>query len=220
MEMYFVNMEKGWVRVQSRARVPNRYGEFCLYLYRNSLDDKEHLAFVMGEVAGGEEILLRVHSECFTGDVLGSTRCDCGEQLDRSIEKIAATGRGVLIYMRQEGRGIGLEEKLKAYVLQDQGYDTVDANVMLGHQVDARDYSVAALILRDLSVKSVRLLTNNPAKIEQLSSLGVEIVGREEILPQNVGDDNRAYLRTKVTRMRHMIPKKELNHDAHIVHPA
>lgn len=189
----------------SCARVPNRYGEFELCLYSNTIDDKEHLAFVMGDVEGQEDVLVRVHSECFTGDVLGSQRCDCGEQLDRSMELIGDVGLGVIVYMRQEGRGIGLADKLRAYVLQDQGHDTVDANLLLGHQADARDYTVAALILQDLGVASVQLLTNNPAKIDDLTRLGVTVRGRVPVEPRIVNANNRGYLLTKVQRMNHLM---------------
>jgi GTP cyclohydrolase II len=189
----------------SCARVPNRYGEFELCLYSNTIDDKEHLAFVMGDVAGQDDVLVRVHSECFTGDVLGSQRCDCGEQLDRSMEMIGEVGLGVIVYMRQEGRGIGLADKLRAYVLQDQGHDTVDANLLLGHQADARDYTVAALILEDLGVSSVQLLTNNPSKIDELTRLGIVVSGRVPVEPRIVNANNREYLLTKIQRMNHLM---------------
>jgi len=179
-------------------------GEFQLYLYHTSLDDKEHLALVLGEVDGHSNVLVRVHSECFTGDVLGSRRCDCGEQLHDAMQQIAVAGQGVLIYLRQEGRGIGLLDKLRAYNLQDEGYDTVDANLLLGHQADERDYTVAARILEDLRVQSVRLLTNNPSKIEHLVQLGVQV---EERLPleSQVHAENASYLLTKVQRMDHLL---------------
>lgn len=193
------------VELLSSARIPNIYGTFILHAYSNSIDEKEHLAFVHGDVENRESVPVRVHSECFTGDVLGSQRCDCGEQLDRSMELITQAGFGVVVYMRQEGRGIGLAEKLKAYVLQDQGYDTVDANVMLGHQPDARDYTIAALILESLGVRSVRLMTNNPAKIEELTRLGIAVVDRIPLLPQRVNENNRGYLKTKVLRMNHLM---------------
>jgi 3,4-dihydroxy 2-butanone 4-phosphate synthase/GTP cyclohydrolase II len=185
------------------ARIPTADGAFCLHHFRGTWDDKNHLALVIGD-AQGEDLLVRIHSECFTGDVLGSQRCDCGEQLTRAIQAIAAEGRGALIYLRQEGRGIGLEEKLRAYNLQDQGYDTVDANLLLGHQADERDYTAAALILQELDVRSVRLLTNNPAKIEGLAAQGIAV--RERIplqMPSN--PESHAYLETKVARMRHII---------------
>lgn len=198
-------MKIGTVIRESCARIPTAYGEFQLCLYRNSIDDKEHLALLMGNVADQEGVLVRVHSECFTGDVLGSQRCDCGEQLERSMEIIGEQGSGVIVYMRQEGRGIGLSEKLKAYNLQDAGHDTVDANLILGHSADARDYSVAALILEELGVRSVRLLTNNPAKIEELQRLGIAVSGRIPLQPQIVNENNRFYLATKVKRMDHLM---------------
>jgi 3,4-dihydroxy 2-butanone 4-phosphate synthase/GTP cyclohydrolase II len=158
----------------------------------------------MGQVKNQEKVLVRVHSECFTGDVLGSQRCDCGEQLHQALRRIAKEGQGVIIYLRQEGRGIGLEQKLKAYNLQDQGYDTVDANLLLGHQADEREYSAAAAILSDLGVHSIRLMTNNPAKIDQLEQLGLHIEERLA-LSSTVTEDNAAYLATKIQRMRHLL---------------
>jgi 3,4-dihydroxy 2-butanone 4-phosphate synthase/GTP cyclohydrolase II len=149
-------------------------------------------------------VLVRVHSECFTGDVLGSQRCDCGEQLYKALDMIAKEGAGVLIYMRQEGRGIGLREKLRAYNLQDEGYDTVDANLILGHQADSRDYSIAAAILQDLKIKSIRLITNNPDKIEDLEQHGILINNRVEI-PPTLLPANEKYLRTKAVRMHHLL---------------
>ena len=193
----------------SCARIPNVYGEFQLCLYTNSEDTKEHLALYMGDLDGAEDVLVRVHSECFTGDVLGSQRCDCGEQLDRSMQLIAEAGRGAVIYMRQEGRGIGLGEKLRAYVLQDMGHDTVDANLMLGHQADARDYTIAALIIRDLGIQSVSLMTNNPAKIDDLTSLGIRVSNRVPLEPQTVTANNRKYLFTKMRRMKHILDLEE-----------
>jgi GTP cyclohydrolase II len=186
------------------ARIPTPAGEFQLCYYGNSQDNKEHLALVMGDVLQRPDVLVRIHSECFTGDVLGSLRCDCGPQLYRAMELIAAEGRGIIIYLRQEGRGIGLLDKLRAYNLQDEGYDTVDANLMLGHQADERDYTIAALMLRDLGVASLRLMTNNPSKIEGLRALGLNVSAR---MPLQTGfnQENAAYLQTKVARMRHLL---------------
>jgi GTP cyclohydrolase II len=197
-------MEPIQVERKVTARIPTEWGEFQLLLYTNSQDDKEHLALVFGEVTGRSNVLARVHSECFTGDVLGSQRCDCGEQLHCSMQKIGEHGRGVLIYLRQEGRGIGLLDKLRAYNLQDQGYDTVEANLLLGHQADERDYSIAACILQDLQVRSVHLLTNNPTKILHLKQLGVAVSERVP-LEGTVNAENANYLRTKAQRMHHLL---------------
>lgn len=186
------------------ARIPTPYGAFQLYHYQSARDGKEHLALVMGDVTGGNGALARVHSECMTGDTFGSLRCDCGEQLHMAMQRIAEAGCGLIIYLRQEGRGIGLAQKLRAYNLQDAGYDTVDANLMLGHQADEREYWAAADILRDLGVQGVRLLTNNPAKIEELRRYGVDVIERVPLQP-SVHSDNAAYLQTKVTRMRHLL---------------
>jgi 3,4-dihydroxy 2-butanone 4-phosphate synthase/GTP cyclohydrolase II len=186
------------------ARIPAFEGEFQLCLYHNNQDDKEHLALLTGEVWGRRDLLVRVHSECFTGDVLGSQRCDCGEQLHRAMTLIAEAGCGMVIYLRQEGRGIGLLNKLRAYNLQDEGYDTVDANLILGHQADERDYTVAARILKDWDVASIRLITNNPNKIESLRALGVAVSDRVP-LEASVTPDNAHYLRTKVEKMRHLL---------------
>ncbi len=186
------------------ARIPVAEAEYQLYLYANNRDKKEHLAFVTGEVSGQGKILVRVHSECFTGDVLGSRRCDCGEQLQRSIQMIGRQGAGILIYLRQEGRGIGLLDKLRAYNLQDQGYDTIDANLALGHQADERDYTIAALILQDLGVRSIRLLTNNPTKIQRLTELGIHVAERVP-LEAAVCSENARYLFTKANRMNHLL---------------
>ena len=186
------------------TRIPTREGEFTLSLYQNSVDEKDHLALIYGDIQGADEVLVRIHSECFTGDVLGSLRCDCGAQLDAALQEIANEGRGVLLYLRQEGRGIGLLDKLRAYDLQDEGYDTVEANRMLGHEADERDYSIGALILQDLNISSVRLLTNNPEKIESLEQHGVSVQERVPLGP-HVNKHNAEYLRTKVNRMRHML---------------
>lgn len=197
-------MSKVTVKRMVSTRIPTEEGEFQLILYDNNQDDKEHLALVMGKVEGKENVLVRLHSECFTGDVLGSRRCDCGEQLHRAMEMIAEDGAGVVVYLRQEGRGIGLLDKLRAYNLQDAGFDTVDANIILGHQADERDYTIAARILEDLGVKSVSLMTNNPAKIEHLRELGIRVQERVKIEAE-VYKDNFNYLLTKVQRMNHLL---------------
>lgn len=197
-------MHADLVRRTTTARIPTVEGTFQLSHYVDTRDGKEHLALVMGTVEHQQSVLVRVHSECFTGDVLGSQRCDCGEQLHQAMRLISQEGQGIILYLRQEGRGIGLEHKLKAYNLQDQGYDTVDANLMLGHQADEREYSAAAAMLNDLRVLSIRLMTNNPAKIDHLENLGVTI---DERLPMSstVTQDNAAYLATKIQRMRHLL---------------
>ncbi|MGZ4958218.1 MAG: GTP cyclohydrolase II [Methylomonas sp.] len=197
-------MTKPSVLCITSARIPTEYGDFRLNYYSNTQDKKEHLAFCMGDVAEADHVLVRIHSECFTGDVLGSRRCDCGEQLDRSLQLIASQGAGVLVYLRQEGRGIGLLQKLRAYNLQDQGYDTVDVNLLLGHGADERDYSLAARILEDLGVKSVLLMTNNPLKIGALQAEGITINTRIP-LEAAVNPDNKAYLLTKAHRMDHLL---------------
>ncbi len=192
------------VERKTSARIPTEVGEFQLYYYQNNLDEKEHLALVLGNIAAQDPVLVRIHSECFTGDVLGSLRCDCGPQLNQAMEKIAEARTGVIVYLRQEGRGIGLLDKLRAYNLQDEGYDTVDANLMLGHQADGRDYTVATRILRDLGIQAVRLLTNNPGKIEGLEQSGIPVVERIP-MPPALNVENAAYLATKVERMRHLL---------------
>jgi GTP cyclohydrolase II len=186
------------------ARVPTEFGEFDLYLYTNNQDEKEHLALVKGDVSGQSDVPVRIHSECFTGDVMGSRRCDCGEQLHRAMSIISEVGRGVVVYLRQEGRGIGLLEKLRAYNLQDEGYDTVEANLLLGHQADERDYTVAARILEDLDVHSILLLTNNPTKIEALKDLGIHITARVPV-QSTIHADNVVYMKTKARRMHHLL---------------
>jgi 3,4-dihydroxy 2-butanone 4-phosphate synthase/GTP cyclohydrolase II len=190
----------------ARSRLPTEYGEFEAFGYRDSLDGTEHVALVVGEIGDGEDVLVRVHSECLTGDVLGSTRCDCGPQLHASLERISREGRGVVLYVRgHEGRGIGLLHKLQAYELQDGGSDTVDANLELGLPADARDYGTGAQILADLGVRTMRLLTNNPTKRAGLEGYGLRVVGREP-LPVRVTEDNIQYLRTKRDRMGHDLP--------------
>ena len=193
-----------------QTRIPTKHGEFTLHYYRNNQDDKEHMAFVKGDVADKDNVPVRIHSECFTGDVLGSRRCDCGEQLDMALDLINQKGFGVLLYLRQEGRGIGLFEKLKAYNLQDQGLDTVDANLELGHLADERRYDIAALILNSLKVHSVALITNNPQKIDALTALGITVTERIAI-QTHTNTDNIDYLKTKAERMHHMLSVED-NH--------
>jgi 3,4-dihydroxy 2-butanone 4-phosphate synthase/GTP cyclohydrolase II len=193
------------------ARIPTRYGEFAGIGYRSLVDDRQHMALVMGDIGDGEGVLTRVHSECLTGDVFGSLRCDCGEQLDYALEMVAKEGRGVVLYIRgHEGRGIGLLHKLAAYRLQDEGFDTVDANVNLGLPVDNRDYGVGSQILYDIGVRSMRLLTNNPVKRAAIEGYGLSIQERIPIsVPAN--DENRGYLQAKATRLGHEI---DLDHSA------
>ena len=198
------SMSTPTIKKTACARIPTPEGTFELCVFESDADRKEHLALVMGNVSHRENVLVRVHSECFTGDVLGSQRCDCGEQLQQSMQLIAEQGRGVVIYLRQEGRGIGLAEKLRAYNLQDQGYDTVEANLALGHQADEREYSAAAHILQDLAVASIRLLTNNPQKITALRNFGVPVVERVSLEP-TITPNNADYLLTKVQRMDHLL---------------
>jgi len=189
--------------------LPTRHGDFTAFGYRITVDDSEHIALVYGdpaELKNGEPVLTRVHSECLTGDVFGSSRCDCGPQLDEALERIAAEGRGIVIYLRgHEGRGIGLLAKLRAYQLQDAGRDTVDANLDLGLPADARHYGAATQVLRDLGVTSVRLLTNNPDKTTSLESYGVPVTERISLTPRP-NDHNLAYLLTKRDRMGHDLP--------------
>lgn len=189
---------------EGEASLPTKYGEFKLVGYREKLTGKEHVALVKGNVENGEPVLIRVHSECLTGDVLGSLRCDCGDQLAAALTAINEEGRGILLYMRQEGRGIGLLNKIKAYELQDRGMDTVEANIALGFAPDLRDYGVGAQILEDLGVKEVKLMTNNPKKISGISGYGIEIVERVPI-QMNHNERNEFYLRTKKEKMEHML---------------
>lgn len=194
-------------RLVSREQVvqlPTEWGDFQLYLYRSRIDGHEHLALVMGDVGDGDPVLVRVHSECLTGDVFGSKRCDCGWQLDSAMQRIAAEGRGVLLYMRQEGRGIGLTAKIHAYKLQEQGLDTVEANLKLGFPMDLRDYGIGAQMLHDLGVRKLRLMTNNPRKIVGLEGHSLEIVEQVPIQP-SPNPHNRRYLDTKRIKMGHTL---------------
>ncbi|MBG0566240.1 bifunctional 3,4-dihydroxy-2-butanone-4-phosphate synthase/GTP cyclohydrolase II [Actinoplanes aureus] len=201
-----------YLREQNRSQVervvetllPSEHGVFTAVGYRTEADNGEHVALVFGDLGDGEDVLVRVHSECLTGDVFGSKRCDCGPQLDAALERVAEAGRGVVLYMRgHEGRGIGLLHKLQAYQLQDRGLDTVDANLELGLPADARDYGTGAQILYDLGVRSMRLLTNNPAKRAGLEGYGLRVTGRES-LPVRLHPENVRYLRTKRDRMGHL----------------
>jgi 3,4-dihydroxy 2-butanone 4-phosphate synthase/GTP cyclohydrolase II len=186
------------------VQMPTEHGDFDLYLYRSTLDGQHHLALVRGDVAGKHGVLVRVHSECLTGDVFGSRRCDCGPQLHQAMRQVAEAGAGVVLYMRQEGRGIGLPAKLQAYKLQEQGYDTVEANLRLGYKMDLREYGLGAQILADLGLRDIRLLTNNPKKIVGLEGYGLRIIEQVPIrVPPN--PHNRRYLKTKREKMGHLL---------------
>src|SRR5579871_4571321 len=192
------------VRRVSEARIPTEDGSFTAHVYESTLDGEQHLALVMGDVDGVPDVLVRVHSECLTGDVFGSLRCDCGDQLERAMSQIAQEGRGVVLYLSQEGRGIGLLNKLRAYELQEKGLDTVDANLALGLPIDSRDYGVGYQILADLGLSSIRILTNNPRKIEGLEGFGLTVT---EQVPIEAEPNffNADYLRTKRERLGHSI---------------
>jgi GTP cyclohydrolase II len=192
----------------AEAKLPTPYGEFHVYVFRNDRDNKEHLALTMGDIRGERGILVRVHSECFTGETLGSLRCDCREQLESSMRMIGQAGRGIIIYLRQEGRGIGLGNKIRAYALQDQGLDTIEANHQLGFAADQRDYHLAVSILKHFEVKSLLLLTNNPEKIRDLSEHGIEIIQRVP-LEARPTEYSREYLKTKRDKAGHLLEHLE-----------
>jgi GTP cyclohydrolase II len=199
------------VKVEAVADLPTRFGRYRIVAFWNNRDAKEHVALVHGDILGAEELPTRLHSECLTGDAVGSLRCDCRDQLESSLSRIAAMKRGLILYMRQEGRGIGLINKVRAYALQDRGADTVDANLMLGFRDDERDYAVAAHMLMSLNIGSIRLMTNNPNKIRQLQQLGIRITDR---IPHEMPATayNRFYLETKATRSGHYIDSEGKQH--------
>lgn len=189
---------------QSEAKLPTKYGEFEIYAYQHEFTGEHHVALAMGDVSDGEPVLCRIHSECLTGDVFGSIKCDCGQQLDTAMKRIAEEGRGVIVYMRQEGRGIGLINKIRAYALQDQGHDTIEANIMLGFPVDMREYYESKQIFDDLGISQLRLMTNNPLKIESLEKYGLQITERVPLQMEAYSEDEE-YLKTKQEKMHHLL---------------
>jgi GTP cyclohydrolase II len=199
-----IGVHKVCVKIVAIAELPSRFGRFQIVAFWNNRDAKEHVAILAGDVYGGSEVPTRVHSECLTGDALGSLRCDCGDQLEHALQVIADRERGVLLYLRQEGRGIGLTNKIRAYMLQDRGLDTVEANLALGFRDDEREYSIAAHMLMSLRVRSVRLMTNNPRKVQELEHHGVPVTER---LPHVIrpNEYNRFYLETKRDRSGHLL---------------
>ena len=195
--------------VPADARLPTMHGEFRIRVFHDASTGFDHVALTLGEMNGPDPVLVRMHSECLTGDAFSSARCDCGPQLDAALKTIQEHGWGCLLYLRQEGRGIGLHAKIQAYNLQDQGADTLDANLMLGHPADARDYSIAADMLRAVGIAEVCLLTNNPDKVAALQNLGITVSQRMPLIV-GVGEENRSYLETKASRMGHEITNQEL----------
>ncbi len=198
--------------VPADARLPTLHGEFRIRVFHDEQTGFDHVALTLGEMCGPDPVLVRLHSECLTGDAFSSSRCDCGPQLDAALETIQNHGWGCLLYLRQEGRGIGLHAKIQAYNLQDKGADTLDANLMLGHPADARDYSIAAEMLRGVGIEDVCLLTNNPDKVQSLQELGITVSQRMPLVV-GVSEENRAYLETKVNRMGHQIEQSDLGID-------
>jgi len=196
--------EEKLVQRVAEAKFPTRYGDFTIMAYKSSVDTDEHVALVMGDVKSSKPVLVRVHSECVTGDALGSLRCDCGDQVQMAMKMIGKEGRGVFLYMRQEGRGIGLHNKVKAYELQDKGMDTVEANIALGFEADLRDYGIGAQILADLGLHDIRLLTNNPKKIIGLESYGLKVIESIRLIVKPT-EHNKVYLRTKKEKMEHLL---------------
>lgn len=192
------------VKRVASAKMPTDYGEFRIHAFENVIDKQTHVALVKGDIGDGRDIVVRVHSQCLTGDVLHSVRCDCGAQRDAALDRIAAEGRGILLYLHQEGRGIGLANKIRAYELQDEGFDTVEANERLGFKADQRDYGVGVQILRDLGVKSMRLLSNNPRKLVGIEGYGLSV---SEWLPLEIpaSDSTRRYLKTKKEKLGHKL---------------
>lgn len=210
--IHYRNEKEKLVTREVEVRMPTDYGEFRAIAYTNDVDSKEHMALVKGEINSDEPVLVRVHSECLTGDVFHSHRCDCGPQFEAALSQIEEAGNGVLLYMRQEGRGIGLINKLKAYKLQEEGLDTVDANLKLGFPADLRDYGIGAQILKDLGVRKIRLMTNNPRKIKGLEGYGLEVVERVPIQMKE-NEDNARYLHTKQAKLGHLLQFDDLEQD-------
>lgn len=205
-----IGNENAFVKIEAIAELPTRFGDFHIVAFSNNRDDKEHAAIIKGEVFEAENVQVRLHSECLTGDVIGSLRCDCRDQLEAALKIIGQSDKGIVLYLRQEGRGIGLINKIRAYSLQDEGLDTVEANHALGFRDDERDYAIAANMLHALKVQSIRLMTNNPKKLDQLTQYGVKVNSRvPHVLPSN--GHNRLYLQTKAAKSGHMIDFH--NHD-------